>query len=171
MKNRVNGSLLGPVILSGIVSGWTITQYGDSQPLARIPAVTDRKDRFIAAVDWFVDKNPEFIWPFASMRAAPYESVRMVIEWMPLIVMGRGKDKRPEALVASRHLKINGRLQKPVRIIRPTSNQPEQQEFLAKLEGGRLRLTLILPPGATLDPEHALVRVKLYEVTRATPNG
>lgn len=163
--------MLGPVILSGIVSGWTVTQYGDSQPSARIPAVADRKDRFIAAVDWFVDKNPEFIWPFASMRPAPYESVRMVIEWMPLIVMGRRKDKRPESLVASRHLKINGRLQKPVRIIRPTSNQPEQQEFLAKLEGGRLRLTLILPPGATLDPEHALVRVKLYEVTRATPNG
>jgi hypothetical protein len=165
MKRRISQSLPGPLILAGILSGWTVTQYSDSQPSARPPAVSpDRKERFIAAFDWLVDRNPEFVWPFESMQPAPYESVRMVVESMPRIVVGGRKDKAFEPLVASRHLRINGRLQKPIRVIRSASNQPEQQEFMVKLDQGRLRLRLVVPAGTIFERGNAMVKVKLYEV-------
>jgi hypothetical protein len=165
MKKRISQSLPGALILSGILSGWTVTQYGDSQPSAQPPTgIADRKERFIAAVDWLVDRTPEFVWPFESMQPAPYESVRMVVESMPWSLIGGRKDKGSEPLVASRHLRINGRLQKPIRVIRSTSNQPEQQEFLVKLDQGRLRLKLVVPAGTIFDDRHAMVKVKLYEV-------
>lgn len=162
---RISQSLPGALILSGVLCGWTIAQYGDSQPSARPSAVSpDRKERFIAAVDWFVDRTPEFVWPFESMQPAPYESVRIVVESMPWSVIDGRNDKPSEPLVASRHLKINGRLQKPIRVIRSRSNQPEQQEFLVKLDRGRLRLKLFVPVGTIFDHRHAVVKVKLYEV-------
>jgi hypothetical protein len=165
MKNRTSQSIAKALMLSGALCGFAITQHGDFQPSARPPAViSDRRERFIAAVDWFVDRTPEFVWPFESMPAAPYDSVRMVVESMPWIVIGGRKDQGSEPLVASRHLRINGRLQKPVRVIRQTSILPEQQEFLVKLDRGRLRLKLIVPVGTVFDRSHAVVKVKLYEV-------
>ncbi|MGZ5436556.1 MAG: hypothetical protein ACXWID_14650 [Pyrinomonadaceae bacterium] len=165
MKKRISQSLPGAVVLTGILSGWTALQHGDSQPTARPAAIIpDRKERFIAAVDWSVDRTSEFVWPFESMPPAPYESVRMVVESMPWAVIAGQKDTSSEPLVASRHLRINGRLQKPVRVIRQTSTQPEQQEFLVKLDRGRLRLRLIVPAGTVFDRSHAVVKVKLYEV-------
>ena len=165
MKKRISQSMSGPMILSAILSGWTFAQNGDSHPTTRPAAIIpDRKERFIAAVDWSVDKTPEFVWPFEPMPPAPYDSVRLVVESMPWSVTGERKGNTSEPLVASRHLNINGRLQKPVRVIRSTNNQPEQQEFLVKLEGGRLRLKVTLPAGTKLDHRHAMVRLKLYEV-------
>lgn len=164
MRKGINGSLSSALILSGILSGWTRAQSGDVQPAAK-PAVTvpDRKERFIAAVDWAVERTPEFVWPFEPMPAAPYESVRMVVESMPWVIAIDRKGVS-EPLNASRHLRINGRLQKPVRVIRQTSTEPEQQEFLIKLDRGRLRLRLIPPAGTVFDRSHAVVKVKLYEV-------
>lgn len=125
--------------------------------------------KFITAFEWSVARSSEFVWPFESMRPAPYDSVRMVVETMPWVLAVGEKDKRAKPLIASRHLRINGRLQNYVRLVRPAGNrQSEQQEFLVKLDRGRLRLALILPKGRTLDPEHAFIRVKLYEATRAT---
>ena len=142
-----------------------MAQRGDSQPSARPAAIIPvRKERFIAAVDWSADRTPEFVWPFESMPPAPYESVRIVVESMPWSFIGGQKDKGSEPLVASRHLRINGRLQKPIRVIRSTKNQPEQQEFLVKLDRGRLRLKLVVPAGTILDQKHAVVKVRLYEV-------
>ena len=165
MKRRISQSLPGPLILGGILSVGTVPRSGDSQPSARPAAIIpDRKERFIAAVDWSVDRTPEFVWPFESMKPAPYESVRMVVESMPRSVNGGRKDRAAEPLVASRHLRINGRLQKPIRVIRSTSNQPEQQEFMVKLDQGRLRLKLVVPAGTIFDRRHAMVKVKLYEV-------
>lgn len=165
MKKRISKSLPGGLVLIGILGGWTIAEYGGSQPSTRASdVIPDRKERFITAVDWSVDRTPEFVWPFESMKPAPYESVRLVVESMPWSVIGGRKDKASEPLVASRHLKINGRLQKPIRVIRSTSNQPEQQEFLVKLDRGRLRLKLFVPVGTIFDHRHAVLKVKLYEV-------
>lgn len=88
----------------------------------------------------------------------------MFVESMPWSVIVGRNDRESEPLVASRHLRINGRLQKPIRVIRATGNQPEQQEFLVKLDGGRLRLKLAVPVGTIFDHRHAVVKVKLYEV-------
>lgn len=128
-----------------------------------------RKGRFIAAFDWLVDRSPEFVWPFDSMPSAPYDSVRMVVERMPRVVDEKRKAKISEPLIASRHLKINGQLQKPVRLVRGAldGRLSEQQEFLVKLDRGRLRLTLISLPGKTLDPGHRVIRVKLFEASIA----
>lgn len=165
VKKRISQSLPLALATSSVLCAGTIAQQGDSQPAARPAAIIpDRKERFIAAVDWSVERTAEFVWPFESMQPAPYESVRMVVESMPWSVIGAGKDRRSEPLVASRHLRINGRLQKPIRVTRSTSNQPEQQEFLVKLDGGRLRLRLVVPAGTTFDPKHSMVKVKLFEV-------
>ena len=165
VKKRISQSLPLALATSSVLCVGPVAQHGDSQFSARPAAIIpDRKERFIAAVDWFVDRTPEFVWPFESMQPAPYESVRMVVESMPWRVSGGRKDKESEPLVASRHLRINGRLQKPIRVIRSTSNQPEQQEFLVKLDGGRLRLKLVVPSGTIFDRRHAIVKVKLYEV-------
>ena len=124
---------------------------------------------FIAAFEWSVARRGDFLWPFESMRPAKYGSVRMVVSTMPCVVVDGKKGKRTEPLTASGHLRINGRLQKPVRPVRPENKQTEQQEFLVRLDQGRLRLTLIVPPGTTLDPEHAFIRIKLYEATKPAP--
>ncbi len=152
MKKRISQSLPLALATSSVLCVGTIAQQGDSEPSARASAIVpDRRERFIAAVDWFVDRTPEFVWPFESMQPAPFESVRMVVESMPWSVIGGGKDRRSEPLLASRHLRINGRLQKAIRVTRATSNQPEQREFLVKLDGGRLRLRLVVPAGTTFD--------------------
>lgn len=134
------------------------------------PLDAGQRGPFIAAFEWSVARSGDFLWPFESMRPARYDSVRMVVSTMPWVVVDGKKGKRIEPLTASGHLRINGRLQKPVRPVRPENRQTEQQEFLVKLDRGRLRLTLIVPPGTTLDPEHAFIRIKLYEATKPAPN-
>lgn len=165
VRKRINQSIPGALILSGAVYGFTLAQHGDAQPSGQIAEVNlNRKERFIAAADWFVDKNPEFLWPFESMPTAPYKSVRLIIVAMPWVTPSGHNAQDYEPLVAARHLKINGRLQKPDRVIRAVNNQMEQQEFIVRLEQGRLRLTFILPSGATIDSRRAKVKVKLYKV-------
>jgi len=165
MKKRINQSIPRALILTGAVCGFTVTQRGDLQPAAKCEAIVpDRRERFIAAVDWSVDKNAEFVWPFESMQPAPYGSVRMIVEAMPVVSVSRGREKSSQPLVASRHLRINGRLQKPIRVVRASTNQPEQQEFLVRLDRGRLRLRLMVPAGTMFDQGRAMVRIKLFEV-------
>ena len=170
MKNRISSFCLSALSLALLLSSSVLTQHRESNPSESAP--TDnlgRRGRFIAAFDWLVERSPEFVWPFESMRPAPYDSVRMVVERMPRVVDGKRKEQKSDPLIASRHLKINGRLQKPVRSVRRPvgGRESEQQEFLVKLEQGRLRLTLRSLPGKTFDPEHRVIRVKLFEASIA----
>lgn len=125
--------------------------------------------RFIVAFELSPERGFTFTWPLESMRAAPYERVLMVIERMPRVFDDLGKARKSKPLVASRHLKINGRLQRP---LRSRGNERESNEqFLVKLDQGRLRLALAVPPGVSLDPPHRTAGIRLYQVNRASMNG
>jgi hypothetical protein len=104
------------------------------------------------------------------MAAAPYGTVLMVIEKMPRVFDEQSRVRKAQALVASRHLKINGRLQRPLRCARSQGrNEKESNEqFLVKLDRGRLRLALTVPPGVSLDPSRRTAKIRLYQVNRAT---
>lgn len=170
MKNRICSFCLTALSLALLFSSSVLTRHRGLRPSESAPTdSTEARGRFIAAFDWLVERSPEFVWPFESMRPASYDSVLMVVERMPRVVDGKSKAQKSEPLIASRHLKINGRLQKPVRSVRGPvgGRQSEQQEFLVKLEQGRLRLTLMSLPGKTFDPEHRLIRVKLFEASIA----
>lgn len=170
MKNRISSFCPSALSLALLLSSSVLTQHRYSNPSQRAPTDSeDRRGRFIAAFDWLVERSAEFVWPFESMRPAPYDLVRMVVEKMPRVVDGKSKEQKSERLIASRHLKINGRLQKPVRLIRGqvSGRQSEQEEFLVKLDQGRLRLRLMSLPGKTLDPGHRVIRVKLFEASTA----
>ena len=163
MKDRISPSALSLTLL---LSGAVDVQHGESSRSPWLPARSvDRKDRFITAFNWDVERSKDFDWPFASMQPAPYESVRVVIESMPWTFDEKNKTKKSQPMIASQLLKINGRLLKPIRSVAGQigSRLGEQQEFLAKLNQGRLRLNLVIPPGRVLDPEHRVIRVKLYE--------
>lgn len=84
----------------------------------------------------------------------------MVIDRMPRARDESGFNRKSKPLVVSGNLKINGRLQKPHRIT------AGQTYFLVKLDAGRLRLSLSIPPGWGLDPEHKTARIKLYQVSK-----
>ncbi|HET9532840.1 MAG TPA: hypothetical protein VFQ92_20970 [Blastocatellia bacterium] len=112
--------------------------------------------RFIVAFELCEENGFNFTWPFEPMRPAPYEKVLMVVEKMPRVqVEKNGGESEP--LVASHHLKINGRRQKPYRITN------KHTYFLVNLNQGRLRLSLSIPPGFTLDRQHKTASIKLYE--------
>lgn len=125
--------------------------------------------QFIVAFELSPDRDFNFTWPLESMRPAPYEIVLMVVEKMPGAWDGKGKDRRAKPLAASRHLKINGRLQKPVRILRTVDGAKRvdpREQFLVRLEQGRVRLALSVPPGLSLDPQHNTARIKLYQINK-----
>jgi hypothetical protein len=113
--------------------------------------------RFIVAFELSEENGFNFTWPFEPMRPAPYEKVSMVVEKMPR-VRGEKSNDESEPLVASHHLKINGRRQKPYRV---TS---KHTYFLVKLDQGRLRLALSIPPGFTIDGRHKSALIKLYQL-------
>ena len=80
----------------------------------------------------------------------------MVVEKMPR-VRDETNGGESEPLIASRHLKINGRRQKPTRIAN------RRAYFVVKLDQGRLRLSLSIPTGMSVDAENKIVRIKLYQ--------
>ena len=81
----------------------------------------------------------------------------MVVEKMPR-VRDENNGGESELLIASRDLKINGRRQKPYRIVN------RQTFFLVKLNEGRLRVSLWIPRGVTVDAHHKTAAIKLYQV-------
>jgi len=129
-----------------------------------------QSSRFIVAFELSPERGFTFTWPLESMRAAPYETVLMVIERMPRVFYERSKGRKSQPLVASRHLKINGRLQRPLRS-RGGNERESNEEFLVKLDQGRLRLALAVPPGVSLDPPHRKAGIRLYQVNRASMTG
>jgi hypothetical protein len=117
---------------------------------------SQESSRFIVAFELTEENGFNFIWPFESMPPSSYETVVMVVEKMPR-VRGETSGGESEPLISSRDLKINGRRRKPYR----TANT--ESYFLVKLDRGRLRLALSIPPGMTVDPDHKVARIKLYE--------
>ena len=132
--------------------------HTDGKDRARSPSNnTQESSRFIVAFELSEKNGFNFTWPFEPMRPAPYEKVLMVVEKMPR-VRGEKGGNESEPLIASHHLKINGRRQKPYRI----TNKPAY--FLVKLDQGRLRLSLSIPPGFTVDRRHKTALIKLYQL-------
>ena len=123
-----------------------------------LPMISDSQEssRFIVAFELTEENGFTFTWPFESMRASAYETVVMVVEKMPR-VRDETNGGESEPLIASRHLKINGRRQKPTRIAN------RRAYFVVKLDQGRLRLSLSIPTGMSVDAENKIVRIKLYQ--------
>jgi hypothetical protein len=114
---------------------------------------------FIVEFELSEENGFDFTWPFESMKPAPYDVVIMAVGKMPRVWNENG-GKESQQLVASRHLKINGRTQKPHR----TANK--QTYFLVKLDQGRLRISLFIPPQFIVDPQHRTASIKLYQVEK-----
>jgi hypothetical protein len=130
----------------------------DATNRAVLPLQREAKQggHFIVAFELSPENGFDFTWPFESMQPAPNEAVVMVIEKMPR-ARNDGGSKKYEPLNAARDLKINGRRQKPYRTAK------KQTYFLVKLDQGRLRLSLSIPAGMSLDAEHKSARIKLYK--------
>lgn len=110
----------------------------------------DQKGEFVAAFEWSVNRSHDYTWPFESIRAAPYESVWMVVEKMPRAWPEKRGDKYSAPLSVYCCLQVNGnRLPKPQRVA------DSQTEFRVSLEHGRLRLSFSLPPGFRLDSRYS----------------
>ena len=125
------------------------------------PTKTTETHRFIVAFELLPEKGFAFTWPYETMRPAPYESVLMVVETMPRVF---DRDERARSLRASESLKVNGRMQKPL----PSSRSSDRtQQFEVKLSQGRLRFSIIVPDGFTLDRQYRTARIKLYQTSRA----
>jgi hypothetical protein len=114
------------------------------------------RDQFIAALEWSVDKQKEYVWPFESMRPARYASVRLVIDQMPRAWPESGSSKGSVSLSASRSLLVNGnKLPKPQR-------SGSREDYLVDLVDGRLRFSFVVPPGLKLDNQNSIIRIRLY---------
>lgn len=116
----------------------------------------DQKDQFIAAFEWSVEKQTDYVWPFESIKPAPFKSVRMLVEQMPRAWPERGGARGSTSLSAYRSLKVNGN-----RLPRPQRND-SREEFRVYLEKGRLRISFSVPAGFKLDTRSAIVRIRLY---------
>ncbi len=118
--------------------------------------IVDQKDQFIAAFEWTVEKQTDYVWPFESIKPAPFKSVRMLVEQMPRAWPERGGARGSVSLSAYRSLKVNGKmLPKPQRA-------RSREEFRVYLEKGRLRISFSLPSGFKLDPQSAIIRIRVY---------
>ncbi|MEW6126078.1 MAG: hypothetical protein AB1757_03360 [Acidobacteriota bacterium] len=150
--NRLLLSLAIPLLLfAGIAPSQSVSVASSTHPL--------RQDNgFIVAFDLSPEKGFNFIWPYESMKPAPYETVLMKIKKMPRVFNKRSG--QTWQLLASQCLKVNGMLQKPLRI---KTNEPGEQ-FEVKLRQGRLRFSLRIPEGAILDEQYQIARIELYEV-------
>jgi len=126
---------------------------------------TEESSRFIAAFKLNEENGFSFTWPFESMPPSSYETIVMVVEKMPRIRNGKNGSVDSEELLASRRLRINGRHQKPYRVLRvwDGDNASQKQFFLVKLENGRLRLSLPIPEGMIVDVGHEAAKIVLYK--------
>ena len=120
---------------------------------------SSQHDQFIAAIQWSVQKKQDYVWPFESLKPAPYQSVLMVVEQMPRAWSDKGDSQSSVPLPAYRFLQLFGR-----RMPRPQRRIGSREEFKVGLEGGRLRLSFSMPSGYKLDPDYTTIRVRLYRV-------
>jgi len=119
----------------------------------------DQKGQFIAAFNWSVDGGRDYVWPFESMRPAPYDMVWMIVETMPRVLPEKSPGKQSIAFPANRLLRVNGRS-----LPRPHLGPGSVEEFRVPLERGRLRLSFSVPSGYRLDPRFTMIRVRLHKV-------
>jgi hypothetical protein len=152
-------SVLGFTLLLGCSTAFS--QSGSWNPGEPVAENLAEHGEFIAAFDWSVERSRSFVWPFESMRPAPYESVWMVVEKMPRAWPEKRGDKASVPLSVYCCLQVNGRsLPKPQRVT------DSQNEFRVSLEQGRLRFSFSLPSGFRLDSRYTLIRIKLYQVSK-----
>jgi hypothetical protein len=150
------------------VFGLTVSLFseagGNSRGGLRTMRIAEETSRFIVAFEMSPEHGFNFTWPPESMQPAPYKTVLMVVEKMPKARAENNANTEFKPLIASHHLKINGRPQKPYRVVRgQVGGQCEQKQiFLVKLNQGRLRLSLSIPPGLTLDNVQNTVSIRLY---------
>lgn len=116
----------------------------------------DQKKQFIAAFEWSVEKQTDYVWPFESIKPAPFKAVRMLVEQMPRAWPESGGARGSTSLSAYRSLKVNGN-----RLPRPQRNG-SREEFRVYLEEGRLRISFSVPAGFRLDTQNAIVRIRLF---------
>jgi len=122
--------------------------------------------RFIVGFELSAEKGLSLVWPLPAMPPSGYKSILMVVETMPRIYRQGGQSEPCDYLSAHRHLSVNGRTlpagKKP-----PSAVPSDPQEFLLELQDGRLRLTLTIPSGWGIDPQHNAAVIKLFEVPNA----
>lgn len=116
----------------------------------------DQRDQFIAALEWSVDKQTEYVWPFESIKPAGYAQVRLLIDQMPRAWSERGNTRGSIPLSAARSLIVNGN-----KLPRPQRGS-SREEYRVSLVDGRLRFSLNVPSGFKLDPQNAVIRIRLY---------
>ena len=114
---------------------------------------------FIAAFDWSVERSRNFVWPFESLKPAPFDSVWLVVESMPRAWPEKRNGKTSVPLSASCCLHVNGRA-----LPKAQGVTNSQKGFRIPLEQGRLRFAFSLPAGFKLDSRYTLIRIKLYQV-------
>jgi hypothetical protein len=152
-------SVLGFTLLLGCSIAFSQSRsWNPGEPVAENLA---EHGEFIAAFDWSVERSRNFVWPFESLKPAPFDSVWMVVERMPRAWPEKGGGKTSVPLSAYRCLQVNGgSLPKPQRVT------DSQKEFRISLEQGRLRFSFSLPSGFRLDSHYTLIRIKLYRVSK-----
>lgn len=152
-------SVLGFTLLLGCSTAFS--QSRNWKPAELVSESNAEYREFIAAFDWSVERSRNFVWPFESLKPAPFHSVWIVVESMPRAWPEKRGDKTSVPLSAYRCLQVNGRsLHKQQRVT------DSQKEFRISLEQGRLRFSFSLPSGFRLDSRYTLIRIKLYRVSK-----
>jgi hypothetical protein len=145
-----------------LVAGLSGVFLVETLPPKRGGAAQDPARRFIVAFQLAGERGFDFTWPHASLPRFPERQVLMVVQSMP-----RARQERGQAaleLPASRHLRINGALRRP---LRGASAREEAEEFLVPLPEGRLHLSLTLPEATSIDPSRRNAVIRLYAVEPA----
>ncbi len=149
--------------LAGIsfLGGFTADQTnGNKTPSAQVSA-----EQFIAAFELTPKGDFCFTWPPDSMRPAQYERVLLVVEKMPHAWNAKHRAGRPTQLRARDHLRINGQTPRPFPNIagqHQVESTESAERFLVRLDQGRLRIRLVIPPELRIDPLHNHARIRLY---------
>lgn len=113
---------------------------------------------FIAAFELSPETGFNFTWPYESMRPAPYPTLLVKVKKLPAVFYEN--PRRSKSLMASRCLRVNGKLPTPLR----GKVDKVIEQFAVRLDRGRLRFSLEIPEGATIDPRARTVRIELYEI-------
>jgi hypothetical protein len=145
-----------------LVAGLSGVFIVDTLPPKRGGAAQDPARRFIVAFELSGEKGFEFTWPHASLPRFPERQVLMVVQSMPRARQERGQGALE--LPASRYLRINGALRRP---LHGTAARGEGEEFLVPLPEGRLHLSLTLPEATSIDPSRRKAVIRLYGVKDA----
>ncbi len=117
---------------------------------------------FIAAFEMSPETGFTFTWPYESMRPASYGTLLVKVKKLPRVFYENSRQSKP--LMAARALRVNGKLQTPLR----SKADKVSEQFAVSLHQGRLRFSLEIPEGATIDSGAKTVRIELYEVNRPT---